>query len=366
MIRVLHVIGSLNSGGSQSMIMNIYRNLDRSKIQFDFIVDRKNENFYTNKIEELGGKIYVLPQYKLYNHFQYKKAWNQFLKQHSKYKIIHGHVRSTAAIYLKIAKKYGLYTIAHSHSTSSGKGIKAIVKNILQYRIRYIADYFMGCSKEANEWLFGKKVANSDKCIVLNNGIDINKFSFNNQVRNEIRHELNIKDNEIVIGHVGRFVKVKNHKFIFKMFSMLYKDNNKYKLLLVGNGPEKSRLEKKYKKKNFMSNVILIDSTDNVENYMQAMDIFILPSKYEGLGMVLIEAQDNGLQCIASKNIPKETNISGNIQFLPLYSKCWEKAILESNIIRRKIETKKFMDNYNIIKIAEKIEKIYFNINKKL
>ena len=365
-IRILHVLGGLNRGGAETMVMNLYRNIDRNKIQFDFIKHTKDKCAFDDEIINLGGRIYSMPQYKLYNHFQYKRAWENFFKEHQEYKIIHGHVRSTATIYLKIAKKYGLYAIAHSHSTSSGKSIKAIVKNILQYKIRYIADYFMGCSKEANEWLFGKKVANSDKCIVLNNGIDINKFSFNNQVRNEMRHRLNIKDNEIVIGHVGRFVEVKNHKFIFKLFSMLYDNNNKYRLLLVGDGPEKKKIIKKCKKQKCYENIIFTGAVNNVNDYMQAMDVFILPSKYEGLGMVLIEAQTNGLKCIASQNIPKETNISDNIQFLPLKNNYWKNAILDLDFTRREIKTKALRENYDIINIAKNMEKIYFNINKNL
>lgn len=365
MIRVLHVIGSLNSGGSQSMIMNIYRNLDRKQIQFDFIVDRKNENFYANEIEKLGGRIYILPQYRLYNHFQYIREWNKFFKEHLEYTIIHGHVRSTAAIYLKIAKKYGLYAIAHSHSTSSGNGIRAIIKNVLQFKIRYIADYFMGCSKEANEWLFGKRVANSDKCIVLNNAVDIMRFLPNNQTRNKIRNEINVKDNEILLGNVGRFIKSKNHEFLLKVFNEYNMSTNKNsKLLLIGEGKTKKKILKIIKKKRMEDKVILKNTVRNVQDYYNAMDLFVFPSLYEGLGMVLIEAQLTQKKVIAADGIPKDTRISNYIKYLPLKEgyKYWAKncqKILDLNV-SYKINQEK-LKLYDIKEQVKIIQKIYLD-----
>lgn len=329
MIRVLQVIGSLNSGGSQSLMMNIYKHIDRTKIQFDFVIDRPNETFYANEIEKLGGKIYILPQYKLYNHFSYKKEWNKFFKEHPEYKIVHGHVRSTASIYLKIAKKYGLKTIAHSHSTSSGKGIKAIVKNILQKKIRKVADYFMGCSKEANIWLFGKKIANSNNCVILKNGIDIEKFKYNPKIREEMRKKLKINDNDILIGHIARFVKSKNHFFTLEVFKKIYNLNSNYKLLLIGDGELKERIIEKYRNNEFIQNVIIIDVVPNVNEYMQATDIVILPSLYEGLGIVLVEAQVSGNKCLASNSVPKEAKITDNIKFLELNNDIWVNEVLK-------------------------------------
>lgn len=348
--------------GSQSMIMNIYRNIDRSKVQFDFIVMHKDELLYANEINQLGGKIYFLPQYKIYNHVSFTKEWNCFFKKHPEYKVIHGHVRSSAAIYLKIAKKNKLYTIAHSHSISSGKEISSIVKNILQHRIRYVADYFMGCSYEANRWLFGEKITKSNRCLVLNNGINVEEFKFDKDVRKRYRKILDIQEEDIVIGHVGRFAKEKNHKFIFKVFSELYKENNKYKLLLLGDGQEKNKIIRKNKNKKYYKNIIFAGTVNNVNDYMQAMDIFILPSKYEGLGMVLIEAQANGLKCLASTNVPQEVNISKSIIFKKLNVQLWKDTIIELNINRNIINKEIIMEEYDIAHIAKKMEQIYCNI----
>lgn len=308
-IRVLQVLGGLNRGGAETMVMNLYRNIDRNKIQFDFIKHTESKCAYDDEIKELGGRIYSIPKYKVYNHFQYKKAWNNFLKKHPEYKIIHGHVRSTATIYLKIAKKYGLYTIAHSHSTSSGKGIKAIIKNMLQFRIRYIADFFMGCSQDANEWLFGKKIANSEKCFVLPNAIEVEKYKYNEEIARKIKAEFNIKNDEIVVGHIGRFSYMKNHKFLIEIFEKLCKTEN-CKLLLVGDGELKNDIQNIVKNKHLENKVIFTGVRSDVNEILQAMDIFVMPSIFEGLPVTLIEAQASGVPSLIANTITKEVDIT--------------------------------------------------------
>ena len=360
-IRVLQVVGKLNRGGTGTLIMNLYRNIDREKIQFDFIKHTTEECAYDEEINMLGGKIYSLPQYKVYNHFKYKKEWKKFFKENPEYKIIHGHVRSTAAIYLRIAKKYGLYTIAHSHSISSGKGIKAIIKNMLQYNIKYIADYFFGCSKEANIWLFGKKVANSERCEVLNNGIDVEKFKFNNQSRKNIRQLLDVKDDEILIGHVGRFCTAKNHEFLIEVFEEYLKKDPKAKLILIGNGELKEEIKKKVGLLNIEKKVIFQEEIENVQDYYSAMDLFLFPSIYEGLGIALIEAQTSGLECYASNTIPKEVDINKKIKFISLTkgAKYWSENILYNKTNRELLYESIINTEYNIKESAQRIEKIY-------
>ena len=306
-LRILHYIGSLNIGGSQTMIMELYRNIDKTNIQFDFIVDRKDELFYKDEIESLGGKIFIIEKFKGYNFFSYKKQLKKLFNEHKEYNIIHGHVRSVASIYLKVAKKCGLKTIVHSHSTSNGKGLQSIIKKILQHNIRYIADYFMGCSKEANIWLFGKKIANSNKCFIINNSFNIKKYLFSLEDREFIRKQNGISDDEIVIGHVGRFVDVKNHTFIIQVFKKLIDHNKNYKLLLIGYGELWDKIKDLVNKEGLSSKVIFKKSAD-VCKYYSAFDMFVLPSKYEGLGIVLVEAQLSGLNCLASNTVPKAEN----------------------------------------------------------
>lgn len=323
--RVLQVFARMNRGGAETMIMNIYRNIDRTKLQFDFIVHTKEKCDFDDEISSLGGEIYRMPRYNGKNHFKYKREWHDFFKKHPEYKIIHSHVRSTAAIYLEIAKKYGLITIAHSHSISSGKGIKAVVKNLLQIPIRYVADYLFACSHEAGKWLFGRK-ANYK---IVKNGIDIDRFIFSETVRSKIRNQLGIGD-KFVIGHVGRFSLPKNHSFLIEIFYEIQKHISNAVLLLIGQGSLRPEIETKVKVLGIQDKVLFIGVVPNVNDYMQAMDVFVFPSFFEGFPVVLVEAQASGLPCFVSDKITNETSITDIIRYIPLEKspEYWAKEIL--------------------------------------
>lgn len=331
-IRVLHVFGSLNRGGAETMVMNIYRNIDRSKIQFDFIIHTKDKCEYNDEIESLGGRIYDIYRYNGKNHLLYLKAWNEFFDEHSEYKIIHGHIRSTAAIYLKIAKKYGLTTIAHSHSTSNGISISAFIKCILQYPIRYTADYLFACSESAGIWLFGKKACIKENFFVLNNAIDCDRYAFSTKHRKKIRND---KDwnNKFIIGHVGRFCYPKNHEFLLEVFKQVHKKKCNSVLVLVGSGNLEISIREKACNMGLDECVIFLGSRPDVADLLQGMDYFIFPSLYEGLGISVIEAQAAGLPCVVSNNLPKEVFITNLIKALSLGRRPeeWAEFILENN-----------------------------------
>lgn len=192
MIRILHVLGGLDRGGAETMVMNLYRAIDKTQVQFDFITHTNRRQAYTEEIEKLGGKIYYFPKFKGINYFQLKSIWKKFFKDHPEYRILHSHVRSYASLYLPIAKKAGLKTIIHSHSTSNGRGLGSVVKRIMQYPLRWQADYFFGCSKEAGTWLFGDKIVNSPKYHILRNAIDTEQYKFNPEIRKEYREKLGL------------------------------------------------------------------------------------------------------------------------------------------------------------------------------
>ena len=162
-MRVLHMIGSLGIGGSQAFVMNIYRKIDRSKMQFDFIIDHPEYDYYVNEIEEKGGKVFRFKTFKGKNYFSMIKEWDIFFSSHPEYKILHCHVRSYASLFIPIAKKYGVKVIIHSHNDSNGNGLKAFFKYVLQLPLRFQADYYMACSQKAGEWLFGKRICSSNK-----------------------------------------------------------------------------------------------------------------------------------------------------------------------------------------------------------
>lgn len=361
MIRVLHVIGSLNVGGSQALIMNIYRNIDRSKIQFDFVINFEEHRFYEPEIKKLGGKVYYIPQLNSRNYFAYCKAWNDFFEEHKEYKIVHGHVRSTAAIYLKIAKKHGCYTVAHSHNTSSGKGPKAVVKDLLQLPIRYSADYFMACSDLAGEWLFGKKVVQGEQYHMLPNAIPLEKFARNEQKRAEIRAQLGVGE-EIVLGNVGRFTRQKNQMFLLDIFAAYKKVRQNAKLILVGYGEMESDIREKIEALHMESSVIIPKDYNEPAKYLQAMDVYVFPSIFEGLGISLIEAEAAGLPCVISEVIPKETYVTEKIRVCQSGDSLeqWVKAI-ETYATEHAInKSNGLLEQFDIKEIVTWISNFYF------
>lgn len=366
MIRVLHFIGSLNTGGSQVMLLNLYKTINREKINFDFVVQSKKELFYRDEISSFGGKIYFLPPFKIGSITSFIYHWYTFLKDHPEYKIIHGHVRSTASIYLLIAKFLKRKTIIHSHSTNNGTGFHSFIKKILQFPIRYISDYFFSCSKTAGIWLFGKRIVSKKNFYIIKNAIDVNRFFFDLDKRNEIRNKLNIGDN-FLIGNIGRFVKSKNHYFLLDLFKEILKRSNDIKLLLIGDGILFNSVKEYATLLSIQNHVIFIGNTRDVSGYLMAMDLFVFPSLYEGLGIVLIEAQATGLICITSNNVPlEETKLSNRISYHDLNDKTsFVEAILNA---KEKINIKKserdfIMHDYNVTLEAVKIEKLYIEIN---
>lgn len=334
-IRVLHVLGALNIGGAEMMVMNLYRNIDREKIQFDFVIHTTAQGDFTNEILDLGGRIYSCPRYIGRNHIQYCKWWNNFLEEHREYKIIHGHVRSTASLYMAIARKKGCVTISHSHSTSNGEGISALAKNAMQYPIRYVADYMFACSDEAGKWLFGKKAITRNSYRVISNAIDMKRFAFNEQKRGEIREQLGIINEDFVIGHVGRFTEPKNHMFLIDIFQRVRQKRQNVKLLLVGDGELKDKVKQETERLGVSDSVIFAGTKTETEDYYQAMDIFVFPSLWEGLGIAVLEAQANGLGCMVSDRVPDKVKISEGVRFLALEEPEKWIELLETNEGRR-------------------------------
>jgi glycosyltransferase involved in cell wall biosynthesis len=364
-IRILQVLAGMNRGGSETLIMNIYRNIDRAKVQFDFILFRSEECDFNEEIRNLGGKIHYIPRYNGKNHFKFKKSWNSFFKEHPEYKIIHGHVRSTASIYLKIAKKYGLVTIAHSHSTSSrGNKIEQLAKNLIQYPIRYIASYLFACSDAAGKWLFGSKYIKKDNFKIVHNAIESEQYIYNELSRSKQRKKLNI-DNKIVFGHIGSFTHPKNHAFLIDVFKAVHDKNENAVLILVGDGELRSSIEEKIRDLKLTNNVILTGVRSDIPELLQAMDVFVFPSLFEGLGIVAVEAQAAGLPCIVADTIPKEAFVTDLIKILSLKDSpvLWAEMILD-NISHKRKDTQQeiIKQGYDIKETVKWLEEFYLNI----
>ena len=269
-------------GGVESVVMNYYRNIDKSKVQFHFICDEDSTDIPYDEIEKLGGKVIVVPPYQKL--FKYQKELYKVFKENN-YKIVHSHINALSVFPLRIAKKAKIpVRIAHSHSTSNKKEWKKnILKMILRPLSKLYANNYFACTEYAGKWLFGKKVVERKELNVINNAIDLKKFEFNENTRKALREKLGIKDDTLIIGHVGRFMKQKNHEFLIEVFNEVYKKNQNTLLILIGQGPLLSEIKQKAINLNIEDKIRFIGQVTNVEKYYNIMDIFLFPSIYEGL-----------------------------------------------------------------------------------
>ena len=344
-IRVAHIIGKWLGGGVESVVMNYYRYIDRDKIQFDFICDEDSTNIPYEEIEKMGGKVILIPPYQKI--IKYHKKLKQVLKD-GNYKIVHSHINALSVFSLFAAKCAGVpIRIAHSHSTSNKKEWKKnIIKNILRPFSKVFATDYFACSEHAGRWLFGNKEFDKGNVYILNNAIDVDKFKYDENVRKEVRKELGINDDTLVIGHVGRFVEQKNHRFLIDIFNEVHKEKANSILLLVGQGPLMAEIKEKVKKLGLEKSVIFLGQRNDVNRLYQAMDVFLFPSLYEGLGLVLIETQCSGCYCVASSEVPTIANLNKSIKFIPLKvnETEWAKEVIKDANFRLK------KSNINIFK----------------
>lgn len=361
-IKVLQVIRHMNVGGAETFIMNLYRNIDRKKIQFDFLV--YGEGFFDEEIKKLGGKIYYMDYLTKIGQTQYKKQLFEFFKEHNEYQIVHSHIDQVSGIILETANKSGVKVrIAHSHSTKNSNNLVGkIYKSYLQGKINKNATLLLACGKEAAKWLYKDK---SNEAIIINNGIDINKFKYSEKKRESIRKELNVTEETTLIGHVGRFSKQKNHQFLIEIYREYVSKNPNSLLIMVGVGPLKNEIEKLVEKYNLKKNVKFLGLRQDVDYIYSALDYVVFPSLYEGLSVALIEAQISEIKIFASDTIDKNTDISQNIYWLSLKDSAakWAQCILNTDKTRnnKNIQAEK----YDIKVIAKKMQDLYYNLGEK-
>jgi len=328
-IRVAQIIGQVLLAGVDTVVMNYYRNIDRTKVQFDFIVDGYDSTPIDDEIKELGGRVYKVESYTKDMLKSMQQYYQIFKDNH--YPIVHSHMNTLSVFPLFEAWRAGIpVRVAHNHSTSNkGEGKRTMMKYMLRPFAKVFSTHFCACSPLAGEWLFGKDFYNSGKVRLIQNAIDIQHFSFNQDIRDRIRKELGLV-NKFVVGHVGRFVYQKNHEYLLDIFSDIHRHNQNSVLLLIGDGPLKSQIEQKVARLDLGKFVHFLGVRKDVPNLMQAMDIFIFPSNYEGLGMVAIEAQAAGLPTIVSEEIPIQVKITNLLSYCHLSQSSgeWAEAAL--------------------------------------
>lgn len=354
MRRVLCVFSRLDRGGAEGMCMNIMRHLDQQKVQFDFVKHGEHVGAYEEEIKSLNGGIYTAPIYKIYNHFQYCLWWKKFLRDHPEYQIIHGHYYTLSSIYLKIAKNMGRKTIAHSHNTREFSGLKRhLIKNI-----EGIADYQFACSDEAGKWMFP-----NSQFKVIHNAIDTDAFKFNPQFRKRIRKELGVEDN-LVIGGVGRLVEQKNPFGMVDIVESASKKIPNIRMLWAGNGSLREKVEKEIEERGLKDVITLLGNRGDVPALMQAMDVVLMPSFFEGLPVSLVEAQASGLPVLCSNTITKEVDITGLCSFLPLdNTAAWVDVIQTIDTSKRKDVSESIIKSgYDIRTTTKWLEQFYCSL----
>lgn len=360
-IRVLQILpGGHVCGGIEFFVMNYYREMVKLGVQFDFLVHYKQKGYFDDEIKKLGGKIYYFSVREDKNLIKYIYQLCKFFYKHKEYKIIHGHMPGMAPIYFFIAKIFGVKCrISHCHVTETENTLKGkILRRIIKI-IPFFSNIYFACSKEAGFFMYGKR-----KFKVIHNAIDIKKFAFNKDKREQIRKKLGITDN-FVIGHVGRFNLQKNHKFLMEVFNQVYLKNNKARLLLIGEGPLENEIKKQVKELELENAVMFLGVREDVADLYNAMDCFVFPSIFEGLGIVNIEAQTNGLSCCISDVIPEEVQITNLVKFLSIKDtfKVWAREILGFKDKERISEIKRVQKaGYDIKSEAKKLRCIYIKL----
>lgn len=365
-VKILYFVDRMLRGGIQSLVVEIVKNIDKENFQIDFLLLDDGKTYeLEDELKEMNCNVYKLKNVWIntpFDYIKYCKEMNKFFKTIGKdYDIVHLHSSSKNFMVLYYAQKYGIKVrIAHSHNTDfqTKNKIKILVGNCFKHFLKKYATNYMACSKDAGKWLFGSNV----QIDILNNAIDVEKFNFSEKQRKIIRERYNILDGDIVCGNVGRFVAQKNHQFLLDIFSSVYQKDKRYKLLLIGSGTkeEEEKLKEIAKANQIEKAVIFAGFQENANLYFNAMDLFVFPSKFEGLGIVVIEAQANGLKCIISDNIPDEVKITKNVKAISLTDRNkWIDSILSIE----KIRTNNLEDinnkGYNINQEIKKLEQYY-------
>lgn len=361
MIRVLHVLDGFGSGGAESFVLNLYRNIDREIIQFDFLLRNNNNNEkYLNEVKCMGGRVYVLPSFEK-NMIVHLEKLKEFFEENQQYKIVHVHA-STSTYYFPLlyAKKSGIpIRILHSHNAGTANKVMKLAHYLLRRRCCNLATDYFTCSSAAGDWMFGKRTAE-----IIYNAIDIRKFRYDGVVRDRMRNAVGV-DKNFVIGHTGRFVTEKNHKFMLELAEKVCSKHREIKFVFVGEGPLLEQMKEAALEKDIRENVLFLGVRTDLEDVLQMFDLFLFPSISEGLGIALVEAQANGLPCIVSENIPELACVTPCVKKLALSDpEKWESEILNMvlNWPERFEENEKLEHSeFNIRHKAKQLEAFYKN-----
>lgn len=363
MIRVLQCVNNMHRAGLETMLMNYYRNIDRTKIQFDFLTHRPERDDYDDEIESMGGRIFRAPRLYPQNYPAYFSYMRQFFREHPEYQIMHSHIDTMSYLPLLAGKKAGIpVRIAHSHSTSIDRDFKYLLKQYFRNRLLDVANYHLACGIEAGQFLF-----KGSSFKVIPNAINMGAFYFDEEVRSQKREELQLEDC-FVVGHVGRLSYPKNHEFLLHIFKEILEQNHSAVLLLVGSGEKQEQLQELAEKLGILHRVRFMGNRGDVNKLYQAMDVFVMPSLFEGVPLVGVEAQTANLPCFFSDKVPLEVRITDNCEFRSLTEKPeqWAEAILHMEMRDRlQIPQKLLGSQFDIQNACGTLESYYLELAEK-
>lgn len=363
-IKILQYTGAMNRGGAETLLMNIYRNIDRNKFEFHFITHSDSKSDYDDEIIRLGGKILYLEKPSIHKITKFSKEFKQIINIHGPYSAIHTHMQLFNGIVLNEAKKNGIkIRISHAHLNGDyGKNnlLRQIYVNYSKRLINKNSTYKLSCSNESGYYLY-----KSENFKLINNAIDINQFKFNKK-SDYLKKELNIDQDFKIITHIGTFKDAKNHKFIIEVFKNLNNINKKYKLVLIGRGELEKEIKQKTKDLNLENDVYFLGVREDIPKILQSTDVFFMPSVLEGLPVVLVEAQACGVPCVISNNIPKESDMGLKLtKVLDLKDdkNIWVNELIKSSNIERidfDVRAKKIINNgYDLNKNIITLSQLY-------
>lgn len=361
-IRALHIFGIMDRGGAETMIMNYYRSIDKSTVQFDFLVLRPERGAYEDEIESMGGNVFRVPP--IFSYFAHKQAVKQFFKEHPEYTIIHGHIGELGYYIYKEAKHNGIKNIiVHAHNAACDHDWKWPFRQLLKFLCRPLVGIPMTCGIDAAKWQFGKKIAT--RAIMLNNAIESSKFTYNETLRHRIREDMGWQG-KYVIGNVGRFNPQKNHMGLIHIFKDILKQKSDALLVLIGDKtfdyPQVKQLAQKLE---IQGNIHFLGSRSDVHELLQGMDVYCAPSLYEGLSVSMVEAQAAGLKIITSTNVPKQVAICKDlVEFIPLTApyETWSGRVLYP-YTRRNTYKEICSAGFDINENIAKLENFYLSLN---
>lgn len=355
--KVLHFFGKMDMGGAETFVLNLYRHIDRNKVQFEFAVTSPEKGFYDEEIKKLGGKIHVLPHPKV-SLKKYKKSLKELII-HGDFDIAHSHVHYFSGVNLNIAKKYGVnIRIAHSHTYNNNAEFslkRNFYENCMKYLIHKSATHLLACSREAANDLFFRRGKTVE---IVNNGIDLDRFTKKKYTKKEYKKALNLPEDSFVVGHIGGFRPEKNHRRLIDIFLHVLKVEKNAHLVMVGDGEKRLEIEELVMSLGIKDRVHFLGIRKDTEDILATFDTFVFPSLYEGLGIAVIEAQVSGLYCIVSDTLPKAVDITGNVAFISLDADLeeWKNTILYNNC--KELESKRVQD-FDVTYICKRMYNIY-------